>query len=92
MFFNTAIINLLLDVFFFKNVFGQGGLIYTEFWVFITNALVSPLLLLFDFSTIKKKIQRKKILKQVKETDNKCAITQAEANQFYFFHYFNIFF
>ena len=54
---------------------------YTEFWVFIINGIISPALFLLDPWTIDKKYKQKKIFKEVKLTNNKCAMTQREANE-----------
>jgi hypothetical protein len=36
------------------NVYGNDGLIYTEFWLILTNSIVNPLLMLIDpFYSIK---------------------------------------
>ena len=73
---------------FFNNVYGEGGLIYTEFMVFLTNAIVSPILWLFDPWDWEKQILRTKVFKEVHETNNKCVMTQKEANEYLYFFLF----
>ena len=71
-----------MEVLVFHNIYGDGGLIYTEFYVFVTNAFVSPGLWLIDPWDWQKRILQQKIKKEVKDTNNKCAMTQKEANEF----------
>ena len=43
LFFNTAVITLAVEVLTFDNFYGTGGMIQTESYVFIFNAIVPPL-------------------------------------------------
>ena len=47
LFFNAALIILILQVFVKKNVIDKGGLIYIEYYLFLTNAIVGPALWTF---------------------------------------------
>ena len=77
-------ITFLIDILFFKNLYGEGGLIYTQFFVFVTNGLISPLLWLADPWAIKRFLKQKRILSKVEDTGNKISMTQKEAHEFSF--------
>lgn len=48
LFFNSAIIAFLASTFYTHNIYGPGGLIYTETYFFISNAFLPPLVNLID--------------------------------------------
>jgi hypothetical protein len=52
LFLNSAVITYVVEILGFKNYYGPGGFIYTESQVFITNAIVPPLVWLTDPWTI----------------------------------------
>lgn len=59
------------------NFYNQGGLITNMYYVFITNAILGPVLTILNPGNLMKKMKQKKILKQGKEN----ALTQEQAHQ-----------
>lgn len=43
LFVNSAIIAFLASTFYTRNIYGPGGLIYTETYFFISNAIIPPI-------------------------------------------------
>ncbi|EGR31304.1 hypothetical protein IMG5_113410 [Ichthyophthirius multifiliis] len=84
LFTNTALITFSVEIILFHNYYGiGGGMIYSEFWVFVLNAFVPPLAWIIDPWSIIKNFKRNQELKK----DNKSMLTQKEANMQYFFIY-----
>jgi len=86
-FLNTAIVNMLSQLiltnadtlynrFQSLNFYGKGGLLENMYWVFITNALLFPLLTFFDPFYIWKVFWQRRAEKQ----GDKNKLTQMEAN------------
>jgi hypothetical protein len=44
LFFNSAIIAFLVSTYYTENIYGAGGLIYTEVYFFVSNAIVPPII------------------------------------------------
>lgn len=64
LFFNTALITVLVEVILFKNFYGiGGGMDYNEELVFIFNAIIPSLAWVIDPWSITKNIKRNKELK-----------------------------
>jgi hypothetical protein len=61
LFLNTALITVAVEVLTFHNFYGVGGLIQTESFMFIMNALFPPLCWLIDPWSILKNYQRNKL-------------------------------
>lgn len=57
LFVNSAIIAFLASTFYTRNIYGPGGLIYTETYFFISNAIIPPLVNLISPDRIVKGIQ-----------------------------------
>ena len=67
LFANTALITFLVEIILFKNFYGiAGGMIYSEYIVFILNAFVPPLVWLVDPWHLLKSYKRKKEMKKNK--------------------------
>lgn len=65
LFTNTAFITFFVEILILNNFYGiAGGMIYSEFFVFILNAFVSPIIWLIDPWGIVKNIKRKLELKK----------------------------
>ncbi|KAL4476129.1 hypothetical protein ABPG74_009862 [Tetrahymena malaccensis] len=78
LFFNTALITVLIEIILFKNFYGiGGGMILNEQLVFIFNAIIPSLAWVIDPWSIIKNIQRNKELKN----KEKSVLTQGEANK-----------
>ncbi|KAL4491908.1 hypothetical protein ABPG72_006163 [Tetrahymena utriculariae] len=77
LFLNTALITCIMSVYYTRNVFGKGGLIYTIFYFFVVNAGSSFMSLLFDPMFYLKKI----LVWWFKRQGPKCTLTQEEANK-----------
>lgn len=77
LFFNTALITFAVEILAFGNYYGEGGMIFTEFYVFIMNALIPQLAWLIDPWGIIQYFKRRKALAQ----GDKCLLTQKEANE-----------
>ncbi|KAL4444393.1 hypothetical protein ABPG74_016686 [Tetrahymena malaccensis] len=77
LFINTALITCIMSVYYTRNVFGKGGLIYTIFYFFVVNAGSSFMSLLFDPMFYLKKI----LVWWFKRQGPKCTLTQGEANK-----------
>ena len=60
LFFNNALITLIVELISFNNYYGVGGMIYLEFIIFILNSFVPALSWIIDPSTIAKNLKRKK--------------------------------
>lgn len=87
---NTAFTNLVAEVILannnvedpdkleYLNFYGKGGLLENMYWVFITNAFLSPILTVFDPSYLWKNVQRK----LAERKGNKNQLTQMEANEY----------
>lgn len=56
LFLNSAIIAFLASTFYTRNLYGPGGLIYTETYFFMTNAIIPPLVTIIDPTRIIKKL------------------------------------
>ena len=65
LFANTALITFLVEIIIFGNYYGiGGGMIYSEFLVFILNAFVPPLAWFVDpWSIIKNRKRRREVSK-----------------------------
>jgi len=48
LFVNTALITFAVEIITFGNYYGVGGMIYTEYIVFIFNAIIPPLAWIVD--------------------------------------------
>ncbi len=70
LFTNTALITFCVEIMLFHNFYGiGGGMIYSEFVVFILNAFVPPLVWLIDpWSLIKNKQRNNELKKGNKST------------------------
>ncbi|EAS02885.2 kinase domain protein (macronuclear) [Tetrahymena thermophila SB210] len=77
LFINTALITCIMSVYYTRNVFGKGGLIYTIFYFFVVNAGSSFMSLLFDPMFYLKKI----LVWWFKRQGAQCTLTQEEANK-----------
>jgi len=75
LFSNTALITFLVEIITFKNYYGAGGMIYTEYIVFIFNAFIPPLAWFVDPWSIIKRYKRNK---ELKKKTSSC--TQQQAN------------
>ncbi|CAD8092456.1 unnamed protein product [Paramecium primaurelia] len=53
-FVNTAVITFAISTWVTKNIYGTGGLVYNQTYVFISNAILPALIQLIDSSTIMK--------------------------------------
>ena len=60
------------------NYYGGGGLMISIHYVFITNAIVTALNTVIDFSFFKKLFLRRKALKE----GSNCKLTQKQANEY----------
>ena len=80
LFFNTALITFAVEILAFGNYYGSGGMIFTEFYVFIMNALIPQLAWLIDPWGIIQYYKRRKALNK----GDKCDLTQKEANELKF--------
>ena len=65
--------------------FLKGGMIATEHTIFILNALLPPFVWLLDPWSIKKYFDKKCAMQKVKQSNNKVAMTQTEANEYVFY-------
>ena len=54
LFFNSAIITYIACSVYTRNIYGPGGLIYTQMYFFLTNAIIPPLLNIIDTNYIMK--------------------------------------
>lgn len=52
LFVNTAVVTCAIYLFYIKNIFGPGGLIYIMFYFFVVNAISMPLMNLLDIDYI----------------------------------------
>lgn len=77
LFFNTALIAFAVEYLAFGNYYEDGGMIFTEFYVFITNAIIPQVTWIIDPWTIIKNRERKQELAK----GDKCVLTQKEANE-----------
>lgn len=78
LFVNTSLISIVVEVVLFKNFYGiGGGLVLSEFLVFIFNAIIPALAWIIDPWTIIKNIKRNKVLSSSVLI---ATLTQAEAN------------
>ncbi|CAD8158550.1 unnamed protein product [Paramecium pentaurelia] len=75
LFVNSAIIAFLASTIYTRNLFGPGGLIYTETYFFITNAIIPPLVTFIDPNRITKSLK----LWWIKKFNK--AVTQKELNE-----------
>lgn len=74
-FFNTGVLTLIVDVLVpvlirdkeeYPLIYRTGGLVYNIFYVFITNAFVTPIVSYFDPPFLVKKLTRFKVEKEEK--------------------------
>ena len=66
------------------NIYGKGGLLENIYWVFITNAFLTPALAIFDPMYILKRVQQFFVeRKEAKGGQNK--MTQRDAHMYSFF-------
>ncbi|CAK77359.1 unnamed protein product (macronuclear) [Paramecium tetraurelia] len=77
LFVNSAIIAFLASTIYTRNLFGPGGLIYTETYFFMTNAIIPPIVTLVDPNRIVKSLK----LWWIKKFNK--AVTQKELNSLY---------
>lgn len=61
-----------------KNYFGPGGFLFTESFVFLWNAVIPPMVWLWDPWSMIKNHERNQALKQA--LHKSCYLTQKEAN------------
>ncbi|EGR27621.1 hypothetical protein IMG5_192990, partial [Ichthyophthirius multifiliis] len=74
---NTALITFIVEIIFFNNYYGiGGGMIYSEYYVFILNAFIPALAWIIDPWSILKNYKRKKEVRK----GNQSSLTQLEAN------------
>lgn len=59
LFINSAVIALYVNTAFTENIYGSGGLIYTEMYFFLSNAMASAIINFVDANSIKKKMELK---------------------------------
>lgn len=57
LFINSAIIAFLATTIYSRNLYGPGGLIYTETYFFLTNAIIPPIVTLVDPNRVEKKLR-----------------------------------
>jgi hypothetical protein len=57
LFINSAIIAFLANTIYSRNLYGPGGLIYTETYFFITNAIIPPIVTLIDPERVIKRLK-----------------------------------
>ena len=65
LFTNTALITFFVEVIFFKNYYGiGGGMIYSEYYVFVFNAFIPPLAWIIDPWSLIKNYKRNRELRK----------------------------
>ena len=77
MFFNTALLTLIIELCIFGNYYKKEGLIFTETLIVIVDIGFELALWIIDPYSIIRSIRRKKEIAKGKE----CNITQKEANE-----------
>jgi len=64
------------------NYYGKGGLLENIYWVFVTNALLPPLLTIFDLQYFWKRFKIY-LVKRQESKGHRNTLTQSEANKLY---------
>lgn len=77
LFFNSAIVAFLASTFYTRNIYGPGGLIYTQMYFFISNAIIPPLVNLINPDRIVK-LAKVWFIKKFNKV-----VTQQELNELY---------
>ncbi|KRX05372.1 hypothetical protein PPERSA_00673 [Pseudocohnilembus persalinus] len=78
-FVNSALLTLLITVYFTKNYYGRGGFIYTQTIVFLQNIIMTPMMNVLNTDWIQKRYEIRTLKKEVEE--GQCTLTQQQLNQ-----------